>query len=140
MRIIYKLPYNSHTDPLFKKSKILKTKDLYIQQALIFMINYEKKNLSDSFTNMFKHNRYLHPDITTRQSNHITTIRPRNNFIASLPKSILPRLWNSWTGLIDLTKSNNTLKRFIKHKQIEQYTEFVYCDNAFCKQCHPINN
>ena len=140
MRIIYKLPYNSHTDPLFKKSKILKAKDLYIQQALIFMINYEKKNLPDSFTNMFKHNRDLHPDITTRQSNHITTIRPRNNFIASLPKSILPRLWNSWTGLIDLTKSNNTLKRFIKHKQIEQYTEFVYCDNAFCKQCHPINN
>ena len=104
------------------------------------MINYEKKNLPDSFTNMFKHNRDLHPDITTRQSNHITTIRPRNNFIASLPKSILPRLWNSWTGLIDLTKSNNTLKIFIKYKQIEQYSEFVYCNNAFCKQCHPKNN
>ena len=39
MRIIYKLPYNSHTDPLFKTSNILKAKDLYIQQALFFMIN-----------------------------------------------------------------------------------------------------
>ena len=41
MRIIYKLSYNSHTDPLFKTSKILKAKDLYIQQALLSMINYE---------------------------------------------------------------------------------------------------
>ena len=43
MRIIYKLPYNSHTDPLFKKSKILKAKDLCIQQALIFMTKLRKE-------------------------------------------------------------------------------------------------
>ena len=78
--------------PLFKTSKILKANDLYAQQALLFMINYEKKNLPDSFTNMFVHNRDICLNTTTRESTHINTVRQRNNFIAHLPKSMLPRL------------------------------------------------
>ena len=96
--------------PLFKTSKILKANDLYAQQALLFMINYEKKNLPDSFTNMFVHNRDICLN-TTRESTHINTVRQRNNFIAHLPKSMLPRSWDTWTGNIDLTNFNSILKR-----------------------------
>ena len=89
---------------------------------------------------MFVHNRDIHPNTTTRQSNHINTIRPRNNFIAHLPKSIIPRIWNTWTGQINLTKSNNILKRQIKQKLTQQYSENVLCNNTFCRQCNPNDN
>ena len=38
----------------------------------------------------------------------------------------MPRIWNTWTGKIDLTKSNNILKRQIKQKLTQQYSENVF--------------
>ena len=40
IRIIHKVPYNGHTEPLHKKSKILKLGDQYKFEATLFMHNY----------------------------------------------------------------------------------------------------
>ena len=40
--MINKKSYNSHTDPLFRSSKILKIQDLYNYQSAIFMFDYTR--------------------------------------------------------------------------------------------------
>ena len=140
IRTIHKASYNSHTDPLYKSSNILKAKDLFIQHALTFMVDYEKKNLPDSFANFFTHNRDIHPNRVTRQSNQIYITRPRSNFIANLPSFTIPNIWNSWSGEIDTNKSTNTIKTHIKHKLSQKYLLEVNCTNSFCRQCNPTNN
>ena len=40
IRIIQNAPYNSHTDPLFKKACILKVRDIYEYEIVLFMYKY----------------------------------------------------------------------------------------------------
>ena len=51
--LIAKSPYLSHTDPLFKKYKILKLKDLYRLKIVVYMYNHNYMNLSSQHS-------YLH--------------------------------------------------------------------------------
>ena len=48
--------YNSHTDPLFKISNILKLNDLDESQVVLFMHNFLHHKLPKSFDNSFKMN------------------------------------------------------------------------------------
>ena len=53
IRVINRKQYNSHTDPLFKASKILKLSDLFEYQSALFMYDYLHNSLPESFDNMF---------------------------------------------------------------------------------------
>ena len=54
IRYIHNSAYNSHTGPMFKTSKIMKIDDLYEYQAALFMFDYTKHILPDSFESVFK--------------------------------------------------------------------------------------
>ena len=69
IRVINNKRYNSHTDPLFKKSKILKIEDLFQYQAALFMYDYKYEKLPPSFRGTFKQNDEFPNSRTTRQSN-----------------------------------------------------------------------
>ena len=58
---------NNHTDPLFKKSKILKIEDLFQYQAALFMYDYKYEKLPPSFRGTFKQNDEFPNSRTTRQ-------------------------------------------------------------------------
>ena len=62
IRVINNKRYNSHTDPLFKKTKILQIEDLFQYQAALFMYDYKCEELS-------KQNDEFPNSRTTRQSN-----------------------------------------------------------------------
>ena len=49
IRTINKTIFNSHTDPLFRSSQVVKVPDLYISQSALFMCDYIKNNLPVSF-------------------------------------------------------------------------------------------
>ena len=136
IRIINKAQYNSHTEPLFKASSVLKLKDIYELQTLLFMIRFEKKLLPLSFNNMFLHNREIHPNRITRQSNHIYIKMPRNNFVANLPSYRIPKIFNTWAEKLNLTKSNTILKNTITNTFIEAYRADILCNNPICRPCH----
>ena len=56
IRIINKATYNSHTEALFKQSNVLKLKNWYEYQSLLFMYAFAKIRLPHSFGNSFKCN------------------------------------------------------------------------------------
>ena len=68
IRTINKSTYNSHTDPLFRSSQVLKVPDLYIYQSVLFMFDYIQNNLPVSFNHVFPFNRDIQTIGQTRQS------------------------------------------------------------------------
>ena len=54
IRTTHKAIHNSHTEPLFKQSNILKLKDLYEYQSSLFMYDFTNNRLPDSIDNTLK--------------------------------------------------------------------------------------
>jgi hypothetical protein len=137
IRTINNMPYNSHTEPLFKKNEILKISEVYKLEIVKFMINYEQNKLPNSFANLFPHNNEIHTARTTRQANHIHVKLTTNQFVSNLPKFKIPLYWNTTVDKIDLTKSKHLLQSTIKHNMLNSYLEIVNCTNTYCRQCYP---
>ena len=53
IRTIHKAACNSHTDPLFNKSQILKLIYLYEYESVLFMYDFVENNLPHSFGDVF---------------------------------------------------------------------------------------
>ena len=92
--------YRSHTDPLFRKSQVLKLSDMYTLQATLFMYAYTNNRLPSSFSYIFPLTREIQESRWTRQSNLFYITRGVSNFSGSLPLYNLPRIWNEWTPKI----------------------------------------
>ena len=58
--------FKAHSEPLFKKFEILKFKDNIVLQNCLFVYDYLKGNLPNSFINTFKRVDDIHPIITQR--------------------------------------------------------------------------
>ncbi len=69
IRLINRSAYNSHTDPLFKNSQILKLNDLYTYETTMFMYKYMTNKLPPSFANIFIQNHLRQEHHNTRQVN-----------------------------------------------------------------------
>jgi hypothetical protein len=135
IRIIYKAKYRSHTDPLFKSSKILKLADLYEYQVCLFMYDYEHKNLPLSFMNIFKHNADVHPSRVTRQSHHFYIKKSKSQFSMKLPLFNFPRIWNALCDNIPQTQYKSSVKKFLKRSYILQYSSEIHCQYEKCPDC-----
>ena len=53
IRLFFNKPYRAHTEPLLKQAQILKVKDLYHMNILLFSHNYRNHRLPASFENCF---------------------------------------------------------------------------------------
>ncbi len=71
IRVINNAPFNSHTEPKFRKSGILKLNDLFEYESLMFMQNYLRNNLPYSFQGVFPLNSDMPNSRITRQSNKL---------------------------------------------------------------------
>lgn len=134
IRIVHKKAYNSHTDPLFRRSNILKVSDLYKYESLLFMQAYTQQMLPSSFSNIFKRNHECRENIHTRQNNLFRIDRCDSAFASRLPLYHLPRVWNSWPTNLSLM-STRKAKFNIRKCLIDSYAETVNCANPACRDC-----
>ena len=135
IRTINKGAYNSHTDPLFHASNILKLDDLYQYQAALFMFDYTHNNLPNSFVGTFPYNREIQTYRDTRQSDLLFIPRGITNFASKLPLLNFPRIWNNWVNILSDTMSSAKFKGCLKSSFIFAYPTQVHCSNAYCKDC-----
>ena len=135
IRTIHKSGYNSHTDPLFQQSGILKLKDLYEYQTTLFMLDYINKRLPRSFNSTFIFNHQIQSTRTTRQSNLLHITRCKSNFACKLPLYTFPHIWNKWSSMIAINVSLAQIKRQMKNKLLDAYHSSVKCTNVYCTDC-----
>ena len=119
IRTIHRAQYNSHTEPLFKNSGILRVRDLYESEVTLFMHDYTHHKLPSSFDNTFKHNYEIQESHQTRQSNLLFIERSKSVFASQLPYYTFPIMWNKWiTKIPECTSQNNLKNLFNKHSLI----------------------
>jgi hypothetical protein len=136
MRMIHNSAYNSHTDPMFKSSKIMKIGDIYEYQAALFMFDYTNHNLPISFDSVFKFRYEIQTNRLTRQSNQLHIPMCRTNFAGNLPLFALPKIWNKWSDHTHSSNmSRNQFKNYLKVNIFNNYNDKVKCSNVYCKHC-----
>ncbi len=135
VRIINKATYNSHTDPLFKKSEILKLSDLYEHQAALFMNDYVMARLPHSFRDSFRFNCDIQETYLTRQSNLVRIERCNSAFSGKFPIYKFPRIWNRWITIVPRFTSRSHYKNEVKRNLLSTYAATVKCTNSFCNDC-----
>ncbi len=137
IRIIHRSQYNSHTEPLFKISEILKLYDLYEYQASVFMYDMYHKKLPPSFHNMYKTNHEIHGNRLTRQSNLLYVERGITSFSKTLPFYNLPEIWNRWSCRVSANVTRSVFKKYVRSNLLSRYSSSVRCTNLYCKSCRP---
>ena len=136
IRLINRASYNSHTEPLFKISNILKLNDLYKYEVILFMHSYVMGTLPQSFSNIFKYNHEGQGTLLTRQSNLLHIERCDSKFSCRLPFYNFPILWNQWfTSILNVRLTKSQTKKSLKTNMINTYACTVKCLNPRCKDC-----
>ena len=78
-------------------SKILKITDVYEQQSIHFVNDYETNKPPCHSKNMLRHNYDIHPQMHRRRASNIYTDIPRNKVNENLPNFIIPNCGtNGW--------------------------------------------
>ena len=136
IRIINNKPYNYHTEPLFKKSNILKIQDQYKLNILIFMHQLKHHKLPESFDCLT----FFNPEHIqeTRQVNLANCYRFRTSFTSRMPFHQFPREWNKLKYEIRETTYLRSFKRKISTTFLNEYSSSVRCENVRCMQCLPV--
>ena len=114
VRYIHNVPYNSHTDILFKQSKILKLNLLYEYEVGLFMFKYDRKLLPTSFSNVFQYQWEVNRTHTTRNINRMVTPKPKSEFVNVLPLFNFPKIWNKHTQIVQTANGLSHAKRILK--------------------------
>ena len=135
IRIAHKTNFNSHTDPLFRSSRVMKLTDLYEYSSTIFMHDYMSHNLPISFNNTFSKNSEAPNSRTTRQSEHLFVARCPTQFASKLPLFTFPKLYNKWLQLDAFKGSRSHAKRQISNTIFSSYLSQVKCTNKRCIDC-----
>jgi hypothetical protein len=140
IRTINKAKYNSHTEPLFKQSHILKLKDLYEYQSSLFMYDFTTNRLPPSFENTFKYNHEIQETRLTRQANLLHVERGTSTFYQNLPLYSLPQIWNKWARIVPNDISRAILKKRVMSHLFASYADTVKCSSTFCTDCREHSN
>ena len=136
IRLINNAKYNSHTDPLFRSSHILKLADLVEYQSALFAFDLNIKKVPISFNDIFSFNRDLPNARVTRQSDHLYVAKSYNVFAGRLPSIMIPRIWNKWLQLLEYQTTRGHFKHQLKTHILNAYPEIVRCNNLFCNSCY----
>jgi hypothetical protein len=110
----------AHTAPLFKKLRILKIHDIFVQQITQFMYKFNNNLLPENFNNYFIKNSTIHRHNTRHADNlHLPFSNTVVRFISI--KSRGPRVWNALADDLKLACSLAVFKKKRKSTLINSY-------------------
>ena len=126
--------YNAHTEPLFKKEKILKLNDLYKLQCVKLMFKKVNKKLHSYHTSKLLTN-YETTGKHTRTENDVHINVTDNNL--SKTNSINLKAGNNWNELPSEIKDNahkvtiSTFTKHVKNSYISKYSNTCTKDQCY---------
>ena len=131
IRLTFNSKYNAHAEPLFKKAKTLKIKDLYKLNALTFMRKIADQQapivINDMYTYFVEKNRKYHV---------FGEDMPSTSFFNQFPNHSFPKLWNIEMNSNNPPEFKSLVKSFklqIKNQILDSYYE--KCTLKKCYVC-----
>ena len=119
IRIITNSHHQAHTDPLFKKMKLLSVYDINKFVTCTFMYSYNKDILPKFLDNCFTKNNSRNTH-STRQSKHLHIPNYTYKFSRSSIMYAGPLLWNALPQCITCTTTLSSFKSKYKHYLLNQ--------------------
>ena len=108
IRILAKVPFDAHTDPIFKEFQLLKFEEIYFLQLGIFMFKYSIHSLPKNFDDMFPRINEIHGCNTRRAREfYLTKCRTKLRQFSIIYQG--PSFYNS---LISDIRDTSSLSRF----------------------------
>ena len=138
IRAINKANYNSHTEPLFKRSKILKLNDLYQLKVILFVNDFIANKLPNECHLITSSHLTMNVQILETRVNQIYFIKKGAVpiFFENMPLYNFPKIWNKWSYVFsDQRISRSHLKYSMMASQFLKYAPVVTCSNKHCKDC-----
>ena len=133
MRIISCSKYNAHTDPIFKKLKILKVGDIYNQSLMKFYYKFIQRTLPTYFRDIISS--HTHSHLTRGRDDPIHT-HTNTSFARSSVRNYLPRFLDTAPSLIiDKVKTHSFqgFSKYCKNYYINSYNDD--CNIVNCYIC-----
>ena len=109
--------YLAHTDPIFKRLRLLKVSDLNILQTAIFMFKLRQHLLPCHFNRMFTCNWQIHSH-NTRNSENFHLTNPRTTQSSRSIRHRGPDIWHSLSKDTKQCSFLSTFKRKVKTQLI----------------------
>ena len=113
IKIISNVPFDAHTDNLFRDHQILKFNDIYLFQTAKFMFLYTKGLLPNTFNNMFTLTNQIH-SYNTRNSNCFYVFPCRTNIRRFSIRFRGPQFYNSLNQEIQNCESVGLFSKLLK--------------------------
>ena len=130
LRVLTRSLYNAHTDPLFKKHKILKVNDLIQLNQSIFVRQFKNGKLPDSFTGFFDDIPFN--DQKSRDDDY-NLQRQSNIDLLHFPSSQIIRKWNQNHISLKSEAEVETFKEDFIKKKLNSYDD--ECSKQNCHAC-----
>jgi hypothetical protein len=143
VRIVTLSPYNSHTEPLFKKLNILPLQHLIHYFTLQFVQQFKFKHLPLAFNNEWTLNedRFANLELMPlRNTDDFYVPFARIDQIKRLPLFSLPKIWNEFEDdVIKCESSKLIFNSMLKSHLIGKLNANYICSRLLCPHCHLIN-
>ena len=134
IRLITKSKYNSHTEPLFKKLKVLPLPSLIKYFNLQFMHNFNHNLLPISFSNSWTRLGEGIHDVRVKDDIYVP--RSRTCQTARLPWSEFPLLWNQFGhDEIKLLSKKSSFNIVLKKHLLSLLNLVPVCNRDNCPHC-----
>ena len=130
IRFVNKSKYNSHTDPLFKQSKLLKLQDIYNIECIKIYLRHKAQILSPYLSNQLATNAEIHTH-HTRQDQDIHNTPITSTLEEQLVNSKIAAAWNKLPHNIKTLGSPST--DTLKNHFISKYKDS--CNIINCPNC-----
>ena len=144
MRILNSAHHLSHTQPLFKKSRVLQLKDLHVLSLIKLYKRHLNRDLPSYFMNVinFNKNSDNHPatrPFETRFRFKLMSAKPHNEFARKVLRNSIPKIINSlpephYECLI--SSSLNAVTSLYKRSILDSYSDMMICNDPTCYVCN----
>ena len=100
IRVVSNSKYNSHTEPLFKKLKLLKLTYIFNCQQIKFYHKFLNNKLPEYFTNIFTRLNNSTHNYSTRNRDNISFERVKHEYAKKRIRYCIPNILNNCPDLI----------------------------------------
>ena len=129
VRLINRAKYNSHTDPLFQSSGILKIDDIYKIECIKLYLKNRKNLLPNYLSQQLIANNEIHT-YNTRQTDDIHNRTIRSRLEEQLLNTKISKVWNNLP---------NSIKELSSISRLKQYFLSLYQINCNILNCYICN-
>ena len=112
--------YLAHTEPIFKRLRLLKVVDINVLQTAIFMFKLKHNISPPYFDSMFSYNWQIH-SYNTRNSENFYLTNPRTSLSSTSIRFKGPGTWHALPNNIKQCSYISAFKRKLKNKILASY-------------------